>query len=254
MIKFFRKIRYDLMEKNKTGKYLKYAVGEILLVVIGILIALQINNWNENRKAQAEEQKILTVLFQEIKTAKETCQAELEIELKNIKSYEKVLGNNESQKNILNHTKVDSLFFRLTWGVGENASEITAVTEIQNSGNTTKIRSEPIRRQITALSLQLKALENIVNDRLTVQQLSIDKFSFDIENFRKLIFGNTRKYNIDYGPENDYDSLLKNQKYLNAIAIKLDLSDSVIKARELLMVEINKLLKLIKNELKASEK
>ena len=50
MIKFFRKIRYDLMEKNKTGKYLKYAIGEIILVVIGILIALQINNWNEQRK------------------------------------------------------------------------------------------------------------------------------------------------------------------------------------------------------------
>ncbi len=49
MINFFRKIRYDLMEKNKTGKYLKYAIGEIILVVIGILIALQINNWNTNR-------------------------------------------------------------------------------------------------------------------------------------------------------------------------------------------------------------
>ena len=48
MIKFFRKIRYDLMEKNKTGKYFKYAIGEIVLVVIGILIALQINNWNED--------------------------------------------------------------------------------------------------------------------------------------------------------------------------------------------------------------
>ena len=46
MIKFFRKIRYDLMEKNKTGKYLKYAIGEIVLVVIGILVALSINNWN----------------------------------------------------------------------------------------------------------------------------------------------------------------------------------------------------------------
>jgi hypothetical protein len=50
MIKFFRKIRYDLLEKNKTGKYFKYAIGEIILVVIGILIALQINNANENRK------------------------------------------------------------------------------------------------------------------------------------------------------------------------------------------------------------
>ena len=50
MIKFFRKIRYNLMETGKTGKYLKYAIGEIVLVVIGILIALQINNWNEQRK------------------------------------------------------------------------------------------------------------------------------------------------------------------------------------------------------------
>jgi hypothetical protein len=50
MIKFFRKIRQNLLMENKTGKYFKYAIGEIILVVIGILIALQINNANENRK------------------------------------------------------------------------------------------------------------------------------------------------------------------------------------------------------------
>ena len=60
MIKFFRKIRYNLMEQNKTAKYLKYAIGEIVLVVIGILIALQINNWNENRKSDIFENEILT--------------------------------------------------------------------------------------------------------------------------------------------------------------------------------------------------
>ena len=62
MIKFFRKIRYDLMEKNKTGKYFKYAIGEIVLVVIGILIALQINNWNEQRKQNSQERYILNQL------------------------------------------------------------------------------------------------------------------------------------------------------------------------------------------------
>ncbi|GAA4812071.1 DUF6090 family protein [Litoribaculum gwangyangense] len=51
MIKFFRKIRQNLLMENKTGKYFKYAIGEIVLVVIGILIALQINNWNETRKS-----------------------------------------------------------------------------------------------------------------------------------------------------------------------------------------------------------
>ncbi|MBT8306228.1 MAG: hypothetical protein KJN85_04770, partial [Maribacter sp.] len=50
MIKFFRKIRQQLLIENRTGKYLLYAIGEIVLVVIGILIALQINNWNEEKK------------------------------------------------------------------------------------------------------------------------------------------------------------------------------------------------------------
>ena len=59
MIKFFRRIRQNLIAENKTSKYFKYAIGEIILVVIGILIALQINNWNENRKDRAKEQIIL---------------------------------------------------------------------------------------------------------------------------------------------------------------------------------------------------
>ncbi|MCJ7758759.1 MAG: DUF6090 family protein [Gillisia sp.] len=57
MIKFFRKIRQKLLAENKFSKYLVYAIGEILLVVIGILIALQVNNWNEHRKSiNAEKQ------------------------------------------------------------------------------------------------------------------------------------------------------------------------------------------------------
>ncbi|WP_143094885.1 DUF6090 family protein [Bizionia echini] len=62
MIKFFRKIRQNLLMENKTGKYLKYAFGEIILVVIGILIALQINNWNEQRKDRTKEKIILKQL------------------------------------------------------------------------------------------------------------------------------------------------------------------------------------------------
>ena len=70
MIKFFRKIRYNLMEQNKTGKYLKYAIGEIILVVIGILIALQVNNWNENRNAKKDELVALQDLLYEFKRNK----------------------------------------------------------------------------------------------------------------------------------------------------------------------------------------
>ena len=62
MIKFFRKIRQKLLTENKFSKYLLYAVGEIFLVVIGILIALQINNNSENYKKRQFEITILKIL------------------------------------------------------------------------------------------------------------------------------------------------------------------------------------------------
>jgi len=68
MIKFFRRIRYTLMEQNKTGKYLKYAFGEIVLVVIGILIALSINNWNETKLERKIEKEYIVSLIEDLET------------------------------------------------------------------------------------------------------------------------------------------------------------------------------------------
>ena len=59
MIPFFRKIRKKMADENKPMKYTRYAIGEIVLVVIGILIALQINTWNEERKTRIIETKTL---------------------------------------------------------------------------------------------------------------------------------------------------------------------------------------------------
>ena len=68
MIKFFRNIRRQLLGEGKTSKYFKYAIGEILLVVIGILIALQINTWNEQRKQQITVNKLFQNLESSLKT------------------------------------------------------------------------------------------------------------------------------------------------------------------------------------------
>ena len=65
MINFFRRIRQNLLSEGKTGKYLKYAIGETVLVVIGILMALQINNWNENRKKREQEAYYLNQLLED---------------------------------------------------------------------------------------------------------------------------------------------------------------------------------------------
>ena len=66
MIKFFRKIRQQLLAENKTGRYLKYAIGEIVLVVLGILIALQLNNWNEQTKIGRSIDSNLVILKQNL--------------------------------------------------------------------------------------------------------------------------------------------------------------------------------------------
>ena len=86
MINFFRKIRLNLLEQNKTSRYFKYALGEIFLVVIGILIALQISDWNELRKSRKFEKEILLLVDQNLKNdsiliAKELFKANNAVEL-----------------------------------------------------------------------------------------------------------------------------------------------------------------------------
>lgn len=66
MIKLFRNIRQNLLAEGKTSRYLKYAIGEIILVVIGILIALQINNWNEGNKNQQLEQNFYSNVLDDL--------------------------------------------------------------------------------------------------------------------------------------------------------------------------------------------
>jgi len=108
MIKFFRKIRQNLILENKTSKYLKYAIGEIVLVVIGILIALSINNWNEEKKVYLKAELYKNKIIKDLET-----------DLVNIDSivdtgnYNKVIVQDyfnffESQNNLPIETIIDS--------------------------------------------------------------------------------------------------------------------------------------------------
>ena len=84
MIKFFRQIRQNLLTQNKLSKYLLYAVGEIVLVIIGILIALQINNWNINVKNNNLKKEILKDVYYEFVINRDKLNA---ITIKNQKCY-----------------------------------------------------------------------------------------------------------------------------------------------------------------------
>ena len=91
MIKFFRKIRQNLLNEGKTAKYFKYAIGEIVLVVIGILIVLQINNWNEERKDQNKLLNIYRLISIDIDNDIEELQANLDFYNDKKSVFEKVV-------------------------------------------------------------------------------------------------------------------------------------------------------------------
>lgn len=86
MIKFFHKIRYQLLGEGKTGKYLNYAIGEIVLVMVGILLALQVNNLNEERKLKKSEISILESLIKDLKIAEEKSIEQIQLEEKFIRT------------------------------------------------------------------------------------------------------------------------------------------------------------------------
>jgi hypothetical protein len=144
MIKFFRKIRYDLMEKNKTGKYLKYAIGEIILVVIGILIALQINQWNENRK----ENNALKTLTENLNNEFQKNLKELEIDLSRVKNTitaSNTLLSYTGLKNVeVDNIIIDSLIFYAVSNPTWNPSSYV-LNDIKNSGKLSTLKNENLK-------------------------------------------------------------------------------------------------------------
>jgi hypothetical protein len=147
MIKFFRKIRQDLLSKGKTGKYLKYAIGEIILVVIGILIALQINNWNNNSAERRLESEILNEILVNLKADLQN----IEIKKKENSRFEK--HNQLVYEHLKNKSPLtDSLKYHYSflYGFG-NFQPIKVGYENLKSRGLNIIKNQAIRKEISEL-------------------------------------------------------------------------------------------------------
>jgi len=162
MIKFFRKIRYDLMEKNKTGKYIKYAIGEIVLVVIGILIALSLNNWNEQRVINESINSYLTALKDETQNNIDGLNffiKRIDIDIANT-----VLAVTELNKENANQL-ADSTLYRL---IGNSAHppyfsgnlNRTVFDDLINSGLLKNIKDQEFKQSIFRIEARLDYLKS----------------------------------------------------------------------------------------------
>jgi hypothetical protein len=147
MIKFFRKIRYQLLGEGNTGKYLKYAIGEILLVVIGILIALSINTWNEERKDNNEGFFIQEELFKEF-TQNRTVLNERITTLENSNHFIRVvLSFMGKDAALINSINMDSIIMN-TMNYGNYNPSNSTILELIQSGKLNLINNDSLKKNI----------------------------------------------------------------------------------------------------------
>ena len=150
------------MEKNKTSKYLKYAIGEILLVIIGILIAVSINGWNEDRKLKKAEQSILKDLKQEMIINKKALEFAIE---ENEKSFQtaiemRALFRDRAAFDKMSDSLFLELFRKLNWNVTYDPQN-GILNSIISSGQINQLSNKELKYLLASLKeLTTDAIEN----------------------------------------------------------------------------------------------
>ncbi len=234
MIKFFRHIRKDLMEKNKTGKYFKYAIGEIILVVIGILIALGINNWNENRKLHNQEIIYLDNLKNDINTQIQMLDVYIEFENIIIDQCNDIIKHYELNKGFNN---MDSIFPKLhdltiRWTFS-NAN--TTLLQMLNSNQINIIQNRQLKEELIAFNQQIDLFTkntninntNLIDNFTTPTFIEIGSYaSYGVSNRMEKKFNDF--YPFIFNKVNDNDLKNISTQIINEPKNKLELINKVV--------------------------
>ena len=163
MIKIFRKIRYNLMEQNKTGKYLKYALGEIVLVMLGILLALQVNNWNEARKTNKIEKQIFENLLSSLKKDSTELLRIVDFQVKSARQHNRIINSTVSEfTSAISEDSISNILHELCNGRYSFFPKYGIYNSIVSSKGLDILHSETIRSKLIDLyDYEYKRYESI---------------------------------------------------------------------------------------------
>jgi len=234
--------------KHLRSDWFRYGF-ETLAVIVGILIAFALESWGDVQKVKREEQEILIDLLNDLKDSKQQSISFIQSEMQT-KKHGILALNHASQFDSLPHGFFsDSVFSNLIWNVEMKVPVINSYSDIKNTGNTSLITNEIIRRHFTNLELSINNLTSQVDDRLRVQQLRMDGVLIEDLNFVRMISIAVPEIKIDHEPENNYPLFLADQRIRNLIAMKLSLTHEVIVFRKALDAEIESLIALLEEEI-----
>lgn len=159
-MKFFRKIRQQLFSESKFTKYLLYAIGEIVLVVIGILIALQINNWNETKKNSKKEAYLLKQLQKEFKSDSSHIANLAWLTRLKVEDGKKISSFLEGESQMNSDSLVSFLFFNGKALLFQ--SHTPTYDEIISSGNMSLIKSEALKTMISSYKSNINSTNSFL--------------------------------------------------------------------------------------------
>lgn len=149
MLKFFRKIRQQLLTENRFSKYLIYALGEIILVVIGILIALAINNVNQNRLIEEKEQTYLKGLRVEFEISKLKLEELIAVNKNNYQGAKRIIEYISNKEEVPTEVEFSQLLFNtFSFDISFNPNN-SLLNEMINSGSLKDISNPALRVQLT---------------------------------------------------------------------------------------------------------
>lgn len=245
MIQFFRHLRKTLLMENKTSRYFKYAIGEIILVVIGILIALQINNWNENQKKAKIKQSYIQNLITDI--TKDTIQLNNRLKL----NYEYLASIDSSFVKFNDSTLELSALFNYI--KSNRFSGLRVVNNYNNNTFNILISSGNIDLFSNTFTDELMELSRLQDTEIAVSEGNSEIYFNLLNNFRSLYFDSYAISNLKL-----IDSLWKNKDqrhvatmYINlksqqghAVRRYIELTEAVLKKSETVLYQLR-----IKNDL-----
>jgi hypothetical protein len=160
MIKFFRHIRQRMIKENRASKYLLYAIGEIVLVVIGILIALQINTWNENRKLEQKREDLIANLIVDFRANKIDIKSALEKSTEQISRmniFYQIIQGDQPEVSIDSLRKVMTGFF----GAPEFSPVTTSYDEALSTGNIGSLNNKRLLESINSFNKNTRTFETL---------------------------------------------------------------------------------------------
>jgi len=255
MAKIFRKQRWDFIDRKRLGKYLIYASGEIILVVIGILIALAINNANQNSKLREKENAYLNGLANEFQTSKRKLQELIRVNQANMDGA-RLLLTMELKEDTQEKELSELLYSTVANDISFNPNN-ALLTEMINSGSLKDLKNDTLRLQLTTWMSSLVDIASQENDLRLEREGILEMFRTDAYSLRAILDDNgITQSALGLQPDTDTISnleIIDSRSFKNKLLFFLLTSHQTDAAHyQPLLQDLNQILALIETELESN--